>query len=125
MSNHLITIHPQHSGRQELLDDAAVDFDMLQTGHESWSKAANHPLVVSAHYSKTPVMPTLVGESFYEGTQQTNWQDGAIRLLGLHDERRGWPYLRRWRHLADEYQGYPHGPSPFGVTYEILHGMKQ
>ena len=58
-----------------LLDDAAVDFDMLQTGHESWSKAANTVAWMSAHYSQKYPSCHPGGESFYEGTQQTNWQD--------------------------------------------------
>lgn len=117
--HHLITIHPQHSGRQELLDDAAVDFDMLQTGHESWSKAANTVAWMSAHYSKTPVMPTLVGESFYEGTQQTNWQDmerfafWACMMNGAAGHTYGAGGIWQMNTRA-----IPHGPSPFGVTYE-------
>jgi Protein of unknown function (DUF4038)/Domain of unknown function (DUF5060) len=117
--HHLITIHPQHSGRQELLNEGAVDFDMLQTGHESWSKAANTVAWMSAHYSKTPVMPTLVGESFYEGTQQTNWQDmerfafWACMINGAAGHTYGAGGIWQMNTRA-----IPHGPSPFGVTYE-------
>ena len=117
--HHLITIHPQHSGREELLDDTALDFDMLQTGHESWSKAANTVSWISAHYSKTPPMPVLVGETVYEGTQQTNWQDTerfafwVCMMNGAAGHTYGAGGIWQMNTKA-----IPHGPSPWGVTYE-------
>ena len=75
------TAHPPSSGRRSLTDDTVLDFDMLQTGHGGgwgapcgdWGGAAGNTVAkVTAHYSKTPTMPVLVGEVVYEGHMMTN-----------------------------------------------------
>jgi len=117
---HMITVHPTRSARStEVLDESVIDFDMLQTGHRSWSEASNMVAWLSSHVSKTPPMPVLVGESFYEGHQQTNWQD--IQRFAF------------WTNMMNGAAGHtygaggiwqmngttvPHGPSPWGITYE-------
>ena len=64
-----------------MTDETVLDFDMLQTGHGGgwgavcgdWAGvAANTVAKVTAHYSKTPPMPVLVGEVVYEGHMMTN-----------------------------------------------------
>jgi hypothetical protein len=116
----LITTHPSRSARQELTDETVLDFDMLQTGHGSWGSAANSVASLSSHRSKTPPMPVLIGETVYEGHQQTNWQDSQRFSF--------------WASMMNGAAGYtygaggiwemngttvPHGPSPWGITYEI------
>lgn len=114
----LITTHPSRSARQEV-DESVLDFDMLQTGHGSWSSAKNSIASLSSHRSKTPPMPVLIGETVYEGHQQTNWQD--LQRFSF------------WTSMMNGAAGYtygaggiwemngttvPHGPSPWGITYE-------
>lgn len=117
--HHLITTHPSRSAREEMLNESAIDFDMLQIGHGSWGSAPSLVATVSAHYSKTPPMPVLVGEGVYEGHQQTNWQN--VQRFAF------------WASIMNGGAGYtygaggiwemngttvPHGPSPWGITYE-------
>jgi hypothetical protein len=117
---HPITIHPTRSARQtEVLDESVLDFDMLQTGHGSWGSASTTIGWVSAHYSKIPPMPVLVGETVYEGHQQTNWQDmqrfafWVCMMNGAagHTYGAGGIWEMNGRTV-------PHGPSPSGITYE-------
>lgn len=115
-----ITAHPSSSARQELTDESVLDFNMLQTGHGNWGSAANLVASLSSQRSKTPAMPVLTGEAVYEGHQQTNWQD--IQRFAF------------WTSMMNGAAGYtygaggiwemngttvPHGPSPWGITYEI------
>jgi hypothetical protein len=116
---HLITIHPTWSARTELLDENVLDFDMLQTGHLGWESASSIVSWVSSHYSKTPAMPVLVGETVYEGHQQTNWQDmqrfafwvSMMNGAAGHTYGAGGIWQMNGRTV-------PHGPSPWGITYE-------
>jgi hypothetical protein len=116
---HLITAHPSRSARQEVVDESVLDFDMLQTGHESWGAAANTIALVSAHASKTPSMPVLVGETVYEGHQQTNWQDTQrfAFWVSMMNGAAGQTYGAGgiWQMNG---RTIPHGSSPWGITYE-------
>jgi hypothetical protein len=117
---HMITIHPTRSARStEVLDESVINFDMLQTGHRSWLEASNMVAWLSSHRSKTPPMPVLVGESFYEGHQQTNWQDiqrfafWTCMMNGAAGHTYGAGGI--WQMNGTT---VPHGPSPWGITYE-------
>jgi Protein of unknown function (DUF4038)/Domain of unknown function (DUF5060) len=116
---HMITAHPSQSARQEVLDESTIDFDMLQTGHGSWGSASNSIASVSAHYSKTPPMPVLIGETVYEGHQQTNWQDiqrfafWTSMMNGAAGQTYGAGGI--WQMNG---RTIPHGLSPWGITYE-------
>jgi len=117
---HPITIHPTRSAREtEVVDDSVLDFDMLQTGHSGWASAANTVASVSAHYSKTPPMPVLVGETVYEGHQQTNWQDTQrfAFWVSMMNGAAGHTYGAGgiWQVNG---RTVPHGPAPRGITYE-------
>lgn len=117
--HHLLTAHPSRSARQELLDETVLDFDMLQTGHGSWESASNSIATLSAHRSKTPPMPVLIGETVYEGHQQTNWQDSqrfsfwASMMNGAAGFTYGAGGIWEMNGIT-----VPHGPSPWGITYE-------
>jgi len=63
----LVTVHPTSIGRDQLVDDGCLDFDMLQTGHGGHESMPNTVRKVSAEYAREPVMPVLVGEVCYEG----------------------------------------------------------
>ena len=62
----------------------------------------------SAHASKTPRMPVLVGETVYEGHQQTNWQD-TQRFAFWVSIMNGAAGTNIWGRgdLADERQDHP------------------
>ena len=64
---HLVTIHPTQIGRDQVLDDTVLDFDMLQTGHDGHPSVGNTVRQVVAEYNRTPTMPVVVGEVNYEG----------------------------------------------------------
>ena len=72
---HPATIHPFNSARQSVTDETVIDFDMLQTGHGDWEAAHGAIPKLKAAYTRTPVMPALVGEYCYEGHMQTAFQD--------------------------------------------------
>jgi len=64
---HLVTIHPTEIGRDQVEDDAVLDFDMLQTGHGGYDSVPNTVKKVSGERERRPAMPVLVGEVSYEG----------------------------------------------------------
>ncbi len=73
--HHLITMHPGTSARDSVTDEAAIDFDMLQTGHGDWTAAhAALPQILRA-LGRKPAMPALIGEACYEGHMQSAFQD--------------------------------------------------
>jgi Protein of unknown function (DUF4038)/Domain of unknown function (DUF5060) len=125
--NHLITAHPSYpnSARHEFVDESALDFDMLQTGHSGWESAANVVAYTSASFSKTPAMPELIGETMYEGHTQSNWQDNsrfafwASMMNGSAGHTYGAGGI--WQMNG---KTVPHGPSPTGlyssVTYDNI-----
>jgi len=116
---HPVTIHPSGSGREELAEDNVLDFDMLQTGHGNWDSAPRHVGLVSRSYSKTPPMPVVVGETVYEGHQQTNWQDRQRFAFWstMMNGAAGFTYGAGGIWQANG-TSEPHGPSPWGITYE-------
>lgn len=63
----IVTIHPTEIGRDQVLDDGVLDFDMLQTGHGGFDSVSNTVKKVSVEYAREPVMPVVVGEASYEG----------------------------------------------------------
>jgi hypothetical protein len=72
---HLVTMHPHHSGRSSVTDESVIHFDMLQTGHGDWSAATGAIPQVKAALARTPPMPVMIGEYCYEGHMQTAFQD--------------------------------------------------
>ncbi|MEI7899639.1 MAG: DUF4038 domain-containing protein [bacterium] len=66
------TMHPEQSGRSSVTDEAAINFDMLQTGHADGAVAIPK---MQAAYARMPPMPVLVGEYSYEGHMQSGFQD--------------------------------------------------
>lgn len=114
----VVTIHPTEIGRDQVEDDAVIDFDMLQTGHGGYDSVSNTVSKVSGEYDRKPTMPVVVGEVSYEGiihgTQAevqrlTFW---AAVLSGAAGHTYGanglWQVNTRER---------PYGPSPHGGTW--------
>lgn len=73
--NRPISIHPQQSGRLSVTDEAAVNFDMLQTGHGDMSAGMAAIPQLKAAVARQPAMPALIGEFCYEGHMQSAYQD--------------------------------------------------
>jgi hypothetical protein len=73
--HHPATMHPGDSGRKSVTDETVIDFDMLQTGHGDWVAAVGAIPKLKAAWSRTPVMPAMVGEACYEAHMQTAFQD--------------------------------------------------
>ncbi len=63
----IITIHPTEIGREQVLDDSVLDFDMLQTGHGGMDSVPNTVRKVCTERARVPAMPVVVGEVNYEG----------------------------------------------------------
>ena len=116
--HHPITAHPIWSGRMELAADDVLDFDMLQTRHGAWFTAVNNAIYPSAHYSKTPTMPVLVGETAYEGHRQNTEDNQRFAFwASVMNGAAGYTYGAGGIWQANG-TSEPHGPSPQGITYE-------
>jgi len=114
----IVTIHPTEIGRDQVLDDRVLDFDMLQTGHGGFESVANTVKKVSVEHAREPAMPVVVGEVSYEGiihgTQAevqrlTFWASVLSGAAGHTYGANGiWQINTRRR---------PYGPSPHGGNW--------
>jgi hypothetical protein len=114
----LITVHPTQIGRDQVVDDSVLDFDMLQTGHGGYRDVANTVTKVSQEYSRLPTMPVVVGETNYEGIIHAA-QDEIQRLsfwAAMLTGAAGYTYGANgiWQVNC---QGQPFGKSPLGHTW--------
>jgi hypothetical protein len=114
----LITIHPTQIGRDQVVEDAVLDFDMLQTGHGGYRDVSNTVTKVRLEYQRKPTMPVVVGETNYEGIIHAT-QDEVQRLsfwAAMLSGAAGYTYGANgiWQvNRADQ----PFGPSPHGGTW--------
>lgn len=113
-----ITIHPTDKGRDQVLDDTILDFDMLQTGHGGYESIPNTIATVRAEVARVPTMPVLVGEVDYEGIMHGNYDEvqrlafwGSV-LSGTAGHTYGANGI--WQVNTRE---QPYGPSPHGNSY--------
>ena len=112
-----ITIHPDTNGREQVLDDSVLDFNMLQAGHSPDCVGTALRLIRENH-TQEPKMPVLVGEYAYEGI-----------LHGCNDEVQR---LAFWSAMLSGAAGHtygangiwqmntrhePFGPSPHGGSW--------
>ncbi|MEA2607774.1 MAG: hypothetical protein QOJ75_17 [Chloroflexota bacterium] len=67
--------HLSGSARSVLLDDAVLDFDMLQCGHFGFQLLEPTVELVQQGIAQEPVMPLVNGEVNYEGIAGSCWQD--------------------------------------------------
>jgi hypothetical protein len=63
----LISIHPTDMARNQVTDPAALDFEMLQTGHGDRASIGPTINLVRASREAKPTMPTINSEVCYEG----------------------------------------------------------
>lgn len=77
---HPVTIHPSGgSGSRQQVDQAVLDFDMLQTGHGDRDSLPGTLRQVRESYAAEPRMPVLNGEVCYEGIGE-GCREGIQRL---------------------------------------------
>ncbi len=65
------TVHPSNylCSRDVLADLSAIDFDMMQTGHDGYDSILATTRLVRNGYFRRPTMPILDGETCFEGCQ--------------------------------------------------------
>jgi len=115
---HLVTIHPTQIGRDQVEDDAVLDFDMLQTGHGGYDSVSNTVSKVVAERERAPKMPVLVGEVSYEGiihgtqaeVQRLTFWASVLTGSAGHTYGANGIWQINTRELA-------YGPSPHGGTW--------
>lgn len=118
-----VTIHPTQRGRDQVDDDGVLDFEMLQTGHDSSGsspESGDHAItntirVVSAAVVQEPRMPVLVAEVAYEGimgrcgqeVQRFMFWTGMLR--GACGHTYGANGIWQMSRADDPYGASPHG----------------
>lgn len=74
-----------HSSSQWFQDDAWLDFNMIQSRHLILNRTYD---MVAADYARTPIKPTLDGESGYEGIFDNLTMATPPKRIEAHDVRR-------------------------------------
>ncbi len=116
--HHPITIHPTDSARNQVVDDALLDLDMLQTGHSGYDSIPNTVDKVRAAVARTPHMPVIEGEVNYEGILEGSREEiqrfvfWSCFLSGAAGYTYGANGL--WQLNREE---KPYGPSPHGASW--------
>lgn len=116
--HHPITIHPQQTARDTLLDERLLDLDMLQTGHSGHLSIPNTVDTVRAAVARQPRMPVIEGEVCYEGILEGSREEiqrfmfWACMLSGVAGYTYGANGLWQLNRAGDLY-----GPSPHGVSW--------
>ena len=118
----LITVHPTGlpplSGRALYKDQALLDFDMLQTGHDGRPSLAPTVRAVRASYSARPTMPVVNGEVCYEALLGRIDAD-VVRLMfwvNVLSGAAGHTYGANGIWQVNR-KGSPYGKSPHGGDY--------
>ena len=114
----LVTIHPTQAGREQVVDDAVLDFDMLQTGHDGRVAIGNSVRRITESRAKEPAMPVVVSEVIYEGIMHESDAE-KLRLVfwaSLLSGAAGFTYGANGIWQLNE-PGNPYGPSPHGATW--------
>ncbi len=122
---HPITIHPSSSARLCVDDSSVLDFDMLQTGHNSWKSVPNTIKTVQSSLQASPKMPVLIGEVCYEGIQQSSREEierfmfWSAMLSGTGGHTYGANGIWQVNTREQPYGLSPHGHSWGGPPWEI------
>ncbi|MES2308457.1 MAG: DUF4038 domain-containing protein [Verrucomicrobiota bacterium] len=125
----LVTIHPMEIGRDEVLDESVLDFNMLQTGHSGAITVGNTVAKVAQEYQKRSTMPVVVGEVNYEGIRHAT-QDEVQRhlfwievLSGVAGHTYGangiWQVNTRSKPFGASPGGYNWGETPWEDAYRL------
>jgi hypothetical protein len=114
----LISIHPGDSGRDCVLDDSLLDFNMLQTGHGGYGALPHTLKVVQRECARQPIMPVVQSEVTYEGILGQNKDDvqRAMFWMCWLNGVAGYTYGANgiWQLNRPE---RPYGPSPHGASW--------
>lgn len=113
-----VTIHPTRRGREQVEDDAVLDFEMLQTGHGDRRSLPSTVEAVTDAYAQEPTMPVINGEVAYEGIMETCREEVQRMMfwVSILSGTRGHTYGANgiWQVNRD---GTPFGPSPHGRSW--------
>jgi len=71
----LLTVHPIHIGRDQVIDSSIMDFDMLQTDHFGKTSIEKTLKTLTTQLDRKPKMPVVVAEVNYEGILNSNYSD--------------------------------------------------
>jgi hypothetical protein len=116
--HHAVTIHPTDNARNQVEDEAVIDFDMLQTGHDDRKSIPNTENSITGSLLKNPPMPVLAGEVCYEGILEASRQEiqrfmfWTCILNGAGGHTYGANGI--WQVNTRE---HPYGPSPHGGNW--------
>jgi hypothetical protein len=91
------------SARSVLVDDAALDFDLLQCGHDGYRLLEPTVQLVQRAMAQEPPMPVVNGEVNYEGIAGTCWQEQQRFLF--------------WTALLDGAAGFSYGAAGLWVFW--------
>jgi hypothetical protein len=114
----LVTSHPTQSGREQVVDDAVLDIDMLQTGHDGRTAIGTSVRRIRESRAKAPAMPVVVGEVIYERIMHESVAE-KLRLVfwaSLLSGAAGFTYGANGIWQLNE-PSNPYGPSPHGATW--------
>ncbi len=113
-----VTIHPTHSGREQVEDDKVLDFDMLQTGHDGRVAIKNSVTRIRESLAKTPDMPVVIGEVIYEGIMHDSdaEKERLVWWASMLSGAAGFTYGANGIWQLNE-PGNPYGPSPHGGNW--------
>ena len=116
-----ITIHPTRFGRDQVLDDRVLDFEMLQTGHGGHDSVGPTAEAVTQAVARTPGMPVVQGEVCYEGIMAGSYEDVQHMVFwsSILSGAKGFTYGANglWQLNLP---GAPFGPSPHGMSWGDL-----
>ena len=116
----LVTIHAGGNGvgRDNVVDDSVLDFDLLQTGHGGYKSIPNTMSMITAQVARVPAKPVVDGEVNYEGFLYGNFDEvqrlafWGCMLSGAAGHTYGANGI--WQVNTRE---KPYGPSPHGNTW--------
>jgi len=91
----LLTIHPTEIGRDQIQEPSLLDFNLIQSGHNDYSSVQNTIKLVKHELHREPVMPTIIGETNYEGI--------------LHNSPSSIQRLSFWTAILSGAKGYSYG----------------
>lgn len=69
----LLTVHPIHIGRDQIIDNSIMDFDMLQTEHLGRTSVEKTLKTLETELDREPKIPVVVAEVNYEGILNSNY----------------------------------------------------
>ncbi len=81
---HPLTAHSGGGRRGQEDDDLIIDYDMVGGSHRQEDAISSALGTFTSAYAKAPVMPTLVGETCYEGHMQQGFQYVQRHLFWMY-----------------------------------------